>query len=444
MLQKGDGMMFLILMITTTLFANPAQTSFENAWNHTVIDAAGTVDVVSLSLDQWDLPHIAYEKNGEIWYAHREAGEWTWSIEQVGNGEEPSVALMPGGDPVVLYLSGSTQLTLASKEDDAWTYETYNDFDRALSEPVLAISPDGTKYMVYFNWMYGYRHELRYAFDDGTGWTRTELESSYGENVISTSPSLALTPGGFPIVSAIKIYIDDLDDSYNLKLYAMQSATSWTTSTIASSFCRGQPAIAAISDSVTAVCYSWNNPDGLRYVEYPGSAATVIYDSEVYFPHIDTDSQGDPHLIFLNGDILVYLYDGVTQQFPEYGSTWYALDIQLDNYDQPHITFNGDDNLNYLWFGDPSGIATNEPLSGSLINSISPSPATTQTQLTLNPSLSGSAELTIYDLTGRTLIQTQTTEITTTLNLTTLTPGIYFVRAEAGNSTDSRLLTIIR
>lgn len=48
-----------------------------------------------------------------------------------------------------------------------------------------------------------------------------------------------------------------------------------------------------------------------------------------------TDSQGDSHLIFLNGDILVYLYDGVAQQLPEYGSTWSALDIQQENYDQP-------------------------------------------------------------------------------------------------------------
>ena len=49
-------MMFLILLITTTLMANPSRNSFENAWNHTDIDAGGTVNVVSLSFYQCGFP----------------------------------------------------------------------------------------------------------------------------------------------------------------------------------------------------------------------------------------------------------------------------------------------------------------------------------------------------------------------------------------------------
>lgn len=436
--------MSVCLLITAAIVASPVTHYMETGWNHTIIDSSGDVQFASLSFDEWNLPHIAYQRGNSIWYAHRAAGEWTWSTEEVGPGEEPTIATMPGGDPVILYSSAQTQLTLASKEGEEWSYETYTDIDRWLTDPVLAISPDGTKHMIYFNWMYAERHELRYAWNDGTGWSRTEIESNYGDNVTSYEPSLTLSPGGYPRVSAVKVYIDDLDDAYFLKLYAKTESGYWQTSDIASGSCRGRPGISAISDSLTALCYYWNSPEGIRYVEYPGGQTSTIYQGNNYFPDLATDSQGNPHIVFLDSATLVYLTDEGALPFPEFSNTWHSVDIEIDQYDQPHIAFNDDDNLNYLWYGDPEGIGESSECTGTLISSISPSPAAAQTVLTLNPSFQGTAEISVFDLAGRTVLHTQTGEITTSLDLSTMAPGVYCVRAKSGDSTDSRLITVMR
>ncbi len=80
----------------------PAVLNAEDEFNFTDIYSTGYVGRVSQCMDEWNLPHIAHEKGDEIWYAHREAGDWTWSTEMLGSGTDPSVAVSPGGDPVVL------------------------------------------------------------------------------------------------------------------------------------------------------------------------------------------------------------------------------------------------------------------------------------------------------------------------------------------------------
>ncbi len=437
--------MLAVIILVAGAVSSPLQPSLGNQWNHTVIDASGNVDLLSLCFDQWNLPHIAYDRGGEIWYAHRESGEWTWSTELVGTGTDPSIAVIPGGEPVVLYLSASNQLTLASKETAGWVYETYSDFDRMLSDPILAISQDGTKHMVYFNWMYGYRSELRYAWNEGSEWSRLEIESSYGEDVTSYTPDLTLSPGGYPRVSAIKIYIDDMDwDAYFLNLYSKQANGYWETETLASLSCRGRPGISASSDSVTAICYAWNDPDGLMYREYPEPSPTMVYVGDMYFPDLASDSQGNPHIVFLDGATLVYLSNEGVHPFPEFNNTWYSAEIEVDLYDQPHIAFNDDDNLNYIWFGDPTGIEGNDEFTGNLINAICPSPAVTNTLISFNPLHEGITSISVFDIAGRTVEQIQTEEHTVNLDVSAFPAGVYCIRAETDGIVDSELFSVMR
>ena len=426
--------MLTIILINLALLSTPGVD-----WNHTVIDSSGNVGLLDFCFDEWDLPHIAYEKDGYICYAHRVAGEWSWSTEQVGVGNEPSVGVMPGGDPVVSYSSSFNQITIASKLDEEWSYETYSDYDDKLTEPVMAVSSDGIIHMVYFRWKYGYPFELRYVNSGAAGWDPFEIESNYDDDVISTRVSLDISPSGYARASAIKIFIDDKGDFYSLKLYEQRPAGWFNTINIASGSCRGRPGISAISDSLTGICYVWNSPDGIRYNQYPGGLSTV-YQGNCYFPELDTDSEGNPHIVFLDGATVVYVTNEGVQPLPEFTDTWYSVDIELDEYDQPHIAFNDDDYLNYLWYGDPTGIEEeNNSSSSPLITSIFPSPASNQISVRTNPDIEGQLALAIYDLSGRAVIQTNTEESITSIDISQLAAGVYCVKASNQNHSEARM-----
>ncbi len=431
--------MFLLVLINLALLSTP-----DVGWHHTVIDSTGRVDLPDFRLDAGNLPHIAYEKDGAIWYAHQEGIEWTWSTELVGVGEDPSIDVMPNGDPVIAYCSSVNQIALATKHEEEWLYEIYSDETEELTGPLIAISESGITHLVYFRWENDFLDQLRYANNGGSGWNPIGIQS-YSLYFTSTDASLDLDSNGYARVSAIEIEIDwKKADSYWLHLYIQDASGAFSTSTIAVQYCRERPGLSAISNTHTGICYRWENPIGLVYEEYPGGQTTELYQGGCYDPDLDCDSEGNPHAVFISptaGSSVVYATKEGIHRFTEFSSTSHRLDIELDQFDQPHIVFNNNDFLNYLWYGFPTGIEGESSPSSLLIASISPSPASNEISVKINPGNEGQLILSVYDLAGRAVIQTTAAENTTTIDLSDLSPGVYCIRAFNENGSDTRLFT---
>jgi hypothetical protein len=81
-----------------------------------------------------------------------------------------------------------------------------------------------------------------------------------------------------------------------------------------------------------------------------------------------------------------------------------------------------------------TGVADN-PMAGFTVKMF-PNPAKTETSIKVNLPVLANVDITVLDVTGRTVIQEQfnppTLEHTHTLNVSTLKPGIYLIRVNSG------------
>jgi len=86
-----------------------------DTWNYSVIDSSGDVEWLSMELDMWNLPHIAYSMDDQIWYAHRDAGVRVWETEQAAStGLHPCIALGPDQNPRIVYVIPGNKLAIAA------------------------------------------------------------------------------------------------------------------------------------------------------------------------------------------------------------------------------------------------------------------------------------------------------------------------------------------
>ena len=451
-------MVLFILTFSSLLFftiPEAASQSMEETWNYSTVDSSGSIGWLSMELDIWNLPHLAYEKDDQVWYAHRNAGSWEWEKERVSLiGWRPCITLGPDQKPRIVHTAPGNMLAISTWNGSEWLVEGYSDFGRLMVEPVMAISPDGTVHLAYYTIVSGVPYELRYAVNDGEGWLRLELEY-YGENTAVTPMSIALDLSGKPRLAGIEIYIDDSDlDQYFLNLYERgETPGSWERNTIVSFYCRGRPALAVAPGEISALAYKWiNGEDNMRYHEYPGTWSGVYSGGDS--PSIAFDSQGRPHLAFDAGTSTMY----ATRQ--EQGSTWeltslpysvcyWGLELEIDQNDQPHIAMNLWDKLAYVWWGDPTGIGSGNPgTAEDLIQSFYPSPASETLSVNLNSLSSGRVDVQLVDIAGR-VIDSSFTELNgntssgVCFNLENISNGVYVITAVHGNSSDRATVTVL-
>ncbi len=439
---------------TQLAFELPSIQDREDTWNYSVIDSSGTVDWLSMDLDIWNLPHIAYSKDEQIWYAHRDAGVWEWETEQIAaTGWKPCIALGPDQKPRIVYIIPENMLAIATWNGSDWVVEEYSDFGSALRYPLIAIDQDGGTHLAYYIYMDWDPYELRYAFNDGEEWLRLELEC-YGENYSVTPMSIALDSCGNPRIAGIKIYIDDMDyDQYFLRLYERgDSPYSWEVNTLVSFYCRGRPAVAAGPDGISAVAYQWTTgTEQMMYHEHPGTYSGVY--SEGDSPTLTFDSQGKPHLAFCTGGTIKYaVREDATWELTNlpHGAYYWGIELELDQYDQPHIAMRIFEGLAYIWKGDPTGIESAEPESyKTLIVSVYPSPAAEKVSVLLNSETPGTVNVLLYDLAGRTVISGHAElngqcSSSVQLDLESLPSGIYVINATLGELSDRTILTVMK
>ncbi|MCK5786772.1 MAG: hypothetical protein KAH54_09485 [Candidatus Sabulitectum sp.] len=446
---------FLLLFTASATATLPSSETLENSWNYSSVDSAGAFGWLSMELDIWDLPHLAYEKDDQIWYAHRNAGSWEWEKERISLiGWRPCIALGPDQNPRIVNTQPGNMLAISTWNGSEWLVEEYSDFGRLMVGPVMAISPDGTVHLAYYTMMNGFPYELRYAVNDGEGWLRLELEY-YGDNTAVTPMSIVLDSSGNPRVAGIEIYIDDSDmDQYFLNLYERgDTPGAWETNTIASFYCRGRPALAVAPGEISTLAYKWIDSEGsMRYHQYPGTWSDVYSLGD--YPSMAFDSQGRPHLAFDAGTSTMY----ATRQ--EQGAAWeltslpysvsyWGLELEIDQSDHPHIALNRWDELAYVWWGDPTGIESEDQgTAEGLIQSFSPSPASETLSVSLNSLSSGRVDVRLVDITGR-VMDSSVTELngqnssSVCISLKDFPNGVYVITAVQGSSSDRATVTVL-
>ena len=237
------------------------------SWTYSVIDAAGADEPsVSLAVDGSDVPHVAYSRDGEMWYA-RKVSPTSWSREKVPTGPDaqmPSLRIQSGFARIAYEEGG--QLRYASRSATGWIIEKLGPGTSAS----LVIGPGGWPHISLYRF-----GQLRYAHKIPTGgpcnWPSgcwiNELVDEDSDNGGTTS--LALDAAGIPHISYHRTFPGD--DSVNVE-YATKPGASWSLQTVddasfAPNVALTQSVIALDPTGTPHIAYfkRAGNPSALRY-----------------------------------------------------------------------------------------------------------------------------------------------------------------------------------
>ncbi len=412
-------------------------------WNHTVIDSTGAVYWVSMEMDPWNLPHIAYAIDGQIWYATRHAGEWNWITELVAPvGNRPSITLRADGSPVIVFSADySGDVGVADLTDNGWTLE-YLDLTSLQSAGQYSPADGLHIYYIDENNRSSIQHMRRWYGN----WYN--LASFYLANNPQVSPFVSdYHPAWGPLVGYTYKWFYE-GDSWSYVMLNEQGFYGgfWTSYSIS-----GRPAFEILGDRA-AICYK----DGgdLFYIEDTGYGAPsygpYLIAESAMSPSLAEDTQGRIHIV-------CRLQSNAVGYFVKTGESWestelphsvysYGLDLETDSNGEVHIammTVGG--KLEYTWYGDPTGIPEDmSQFTGRILHQVIPQPAGNSVTVMLDEGVTGPVMLSVVDLSGRTVITRMNEDMETVMDLSGLSSGVYLITAEQGNCLDSALLTVLR
>lgn len=415
-------------------------------WNHTVIDSTGTVSWVSMEMDPWNLPHIAYAMNGQIWYATRCAGEWNWITELVAPvGNRPSITLRGDGSPVIVFSAEySGDVGVADLTDSGWTLEY---LDLTARQPAGQYSPADGLHLYYIN--ENDRSHIRQMrrwcgnwYNQASFWLADEAYNP----LVSPFVSDYHPTWGPRIGYSFKWSTEGDSWSYVRLNEDTYYGGFWTNYSIS-----GRPAFEILGD-LAAICYK----DGgdLFYIEDSGYASPsygpYLIAESAMSPSLAEDSQGRIHIV-------CRLESGVVGYFVKAGESWestelphivcsYGLDLETDSNGEVHIAMmTVGSNLEYTWYGDPTGISEDIPqVMNSILHQVTPQPAGNSVTVMMNEAVTGPVLLSVMDVSGRTVIEMTNEDTETVIDLSGLSSGVYLITAEQGNCLDSALFTVLR
>ena len=192
-----------------------------DVWSFQVIDSlSDECKNTSLALSGEGVPHISYNADNEVRYSY-----WTgsgWHIETVDAfdsgsfGFGTSIALDSNDQPRIAYCSvDGRDLMYASWNGTEWQYEFIDslpDYYFRGGDPDLILDTLDRPHIAYWS---GYPdHDLRYAWDDGTGIGSGYTEACYGFScsTIHPNPTLGIASLHFSLAtdSHVEITIYDV------------------------------------------------------------------------------------------------------------------------------------------------------------------------------------------------------------------------------------------
>jgi hypothetical protein len=288
--------------------ANSPQAPPEGEW---VIEAVDLREVKHFSLgsdrglrvDTAGNPHIAYGGT-RLYYAWHDGVDWQYEVADstVMVGYGASLALDAAGNPSVAYRdSGNSDIKYAYRDGSGWHSEIVD--LRGGGHISLALDEEGHGHISFVN-----QDSLIYAYQDDSGWhTRTVDSQTASDRYWGGLNSLALDEDGYPHIGYYAMYIDqDVMLERNNLRYAYQNATGWYTQTVDSSGRVGaHPSLALDSAGRPHISYRDLDHQSLKYAFLDATdwySVTVDSSSDVcYFTSLDIDNQDQPHVVYNSG-----------------------------------------------------------------------------------------------------------------------------------------------
>ncbi len=212
-------------------------------------------DSTSLALQPNGLPAVVSD-GPPVQYGWFDGGTWHFSTVESGQGYGASLAFLPSGQPAVAYVKTATdELKYAQFDGAAWQITVVASNADSLGSRGLAILPGGNPAIIYLD----NSHQSTYAWYDGAAWQYTPLG-----NGGLCRPSIAILPSGAPAIAY---------DGDSGLAYAWLDGETWQTSEVGVSadfsaslaiLPSGQPAIA-----YDGWADYWN-PWSLFYAQFTG------------------------------------------------------------------------------------------------------------------------------------------------------------------------------
>jgi hypothetical protein len=271
-----------------------------------------------------------------------------WVLVGFASREEADAAFAPGyvmfGDDFTLYRYSSFKsnynLKYAYQDASGWHIETVESMEGVGEYTALALDKDGYPHISHCD---GINHDLKYAYQDGFGW-HIETVDSTGD---SSDTSLALDGGKYPHISYRRMGIR----------YAYQDASGWHIETVYSAgYVGSDTSLALDEDGYPHITY---HDGGLKHayrdasgwhIETVQSGSYVGWDTSLAL-----DEDGYPHISYYDaakGDLKYTYQDASGWHIETVDSPGRYTSLALDRSGYPHISYNGyysNDNLKYAY-----------------------------------------------------------------------------------------------
>ena len=431
-------------------------------WEVTAVDGPGDVGAyASIALGPDGNPGISYcaSSTDDLKYAYLSGG--TWLTETVDaatrTGWYTSLAFDAGGFPCIAYWDlTNSALRYARWTGSAWAKETVDNSAYVGQCCSLALDSQGNPAISYYDYTNG---DLRYAKWDGAAWRIEVVEDGAPLMGAGLYTSLVLDEQDRP-------HISHADHTTGQLRYAWWDGAQWNRETIDG----GTPIGTSIrldADQVPHVSYAYQfgqgshlkyaartGPGGIWQVQVVHLGGQVgLYSSLRLLPN------GDPCILSWDLGHGIVDYDWFSagvwsrDEIETMGWTdqWCAL--VLDETGSPHAAYRSaaELDLHYAVGSDPAAVPEamlSNPLAAL---SVVPNPARRGESIRLAQSMPASASLRIFDLLGREVAGPFTVTATgggagavAWVPPSTLSPGVYLIRAEAAGRELSGRLVIIR
>ncbi len=335
--------------------------------------------------------HVAWSNNFELKYSdYSRAGQ----VLDTSCHSNTSIALYDNGFPAIAYY-GDTDVKFISWDGSDWNGEVI-DPECGCSTVALAINNSNQPLIAYSS-NNGF---LRIAQWDGSQWDITTIDS--GSDFFSDGIGLALDSSGNPHIASRRNY-----DLY----YYYYDGSDWSSEAI----------------------------DTGLFSSLASASITV-------------DNSGNPHIAYnaIDGSTstIIYLHNDGSEWTREELEPGTCPSIIIDSYGDPGIAFSdNEDGVKYLCHNTMS--AFGDPVASSLLQGISPNPASTSASLDIALAVPGNVAVTVCDLSGRVVEQLEFKDLphgarTLELDLTAVPSGMYICRVATNEGSAASRLTVLR